>query len=399
MFIKLHRLNITPEANLVKLIIRAMLDGKKEGIKDLLGRYSINWESFKELIIYHDLVPFAYSASKDLNLFLPQNLMEFLMNNYYCAMVRCEQLWQEFLRILTAFEKTGVLLLPIKGVALLKDIYKGKSIRPMTDIDLLVKEEDLPKAEAVFYDLGYRKELFGLKQEYWRKRQCHITFYRKEDERLPFVELHWAIDFKRRNRTVLPQLWTRIREINADGRRIKLLSPEDTLFSLALHNRRLGRTLCLKNIYDAVLLLNKYAVDFDWNYCLDVSRKYNICSTLFFALYQIKFLSVVDIPEYVWKGLNIPAWKKGITQRFIEENTFLVEKNRNVKDLYLKSHFLLYDSLWEPVDYILNIPKEQFAKFYGLKPYDSKTNLFYRNRLLYIPSKVLMDKIINASKN
>jgi hypothetical protein len=293
-------------------------------------------------------------------------------------------MWQEFIRIFEAFEKAGIIILPIKGLALLKDIYIDKPIRPMTDIDLLVKEESLTKAEEIFCDLGYRKELYALKEDYWRNKQCHITFYKREDEKLPFVELHWSIDFKRNNRSILSELWSRTREIKGDGKIIQLLSPEDTLFSLALHNRRFGRTLCLKNTYDLALVLKNYTSTFDWDYCLSMSKRYNMCSTTFFILYQVKLFLGINIPDFVWGKLNRSIWKRKIIRRFIEKNTFLSDLERRGRDLYLKSHFLLYDNFWEPIRYIFNIPEEQFAKFYGLEPYDKKTNFLYKNRLFYI---------------
>ncbi|MCK4809533.1 MAG: nucleotidyltransferase family protein [Candidatus Omnitrophica bacterium] len=390
---------IIPEINLIKFIVGHIVGNKKQEINDLLTSYSIDWGKFKSFIIYHDLTPFSYSALKDFNSFLPHDLETFLKNNYYCALVRCQKLWQEFLRIYDLFEQAGVILLPIKGVALLEDLYANNYLRPMTDIDLLVKEEDLQKAETIFGDLGYRKELYGLKQEYWREKQIHFTFYKKKkDEKAPFIELHWNLDFKRKNRNILPGLWERIREINADGRKINLLSPEDTLFSLALHNRRFGRTLCLKNAYDTVVLLNKYTVGFDWDYVLKQAKKGKMRAALFFILTQAEILLEQKMPTEVWHGLGIPRYKQRLIRRFIQRNTFLPAKKADGKELYLKSHFLLYDSFWEPTEYIFNIPKEQFAKYYGLSSYDKKTDFLYKNRLFYIPYKAITCGVTNAKK-
>lgn len=384
-------LETNSEIELIRIILKRIAGEGIKGVRDLLN--SVNWERFKDLIIYHDLTPFTYSVLKDFNSFLPKDLREFLKNNYYCVLVRCQRLWQEFLRISMAFQQMGIMLLPIKGMALLYDIYSYKPIRPMTDLDLLVKEEDLPKAELIFCELGYRKELYGLEEEYWRKNQCHIAFYKKEEEKAPFVELHWSLDFKRENRNILPKLWERIREINVDGKTIKLLSPEDTLFSLALHNRRFGKTLCLKNVYDLILLLNKHASGFGWDYVLNQSRKYGICSTLFFILYQANLLLGLKLPKYVWRELDLPTWKRRIIQRFIEKNTFLSTEEMQNKNLYLKSHFLLYDSFWKPINCVINIPKEQFTKYYGLAIYTERTKFLYQMRLLYMPLKYIWEKV------
>jgi len=183
----------------------------------------------------------------------------------------------------------------------------------------------------------------------------------------------------------VPELWERAREISATGRLIKLLSREDTLFGLAFHNRRFGKVLCLKNVYDAALLLHKYQNSFDWDYCLGMSKKYDFRATLFFILFQVELLAGIKVPGDILERSGLSTIKKKSIRGFIEENTFsgggLPEKN---KALYLKSHFLLYDSLWQPVEYILNIPQEQFAKYYGLKPYAKGTEVLYRLRFAYI---------------
>ncbi len=371
------------EVDLIRFIAQK-ITGKET--KDLLDLSSIRWERFKNLIIYHELVPFAYLALKDFNQFIPGKIMNFLENNFYYALTRCQNLYQEFLRILKAFEESEVTLLPIKGMALFCDIYTAFPLRPMTDIDLLIREEKLQKAEAIFYNLGYRKELGGLKEEYWRKKQIHIAFHRKEKKNFFFVELHWAVDFKRRKHSLLAELWKRTREINIEGRRINLLSPEDTLFSLALHNRRYGKTFCLKNAFDAVLLLDKYTHYFDWDYCLSMCEKYKLKAVLFFLISQAEILSG-NIPKKIKESLNISARRKMLIKNFVGENSFPMKNNFLREDsqyenkrLYLKSHFLLYDSLWQPVGYIINIPIEQFAKFYKFDPYSTKTKFLYHLR-------------------
>ncbi len=386
---------INPESELVLLIAREVACDKRiGGIKDLINLQALDWGKFKNLITYHELFPFAYLSLKDCHSLLPQDLIEFLKSNYYFSLMRSLYLSREFLRVLNSFEQARITLLPIKGIALLMDIYPQRLSRPMVDIDILVKEEELLRAEGLFYDLGYRKELYGLKEKYWRERQCHIVFYKKEPDGFsPPIELHWALDFRRKNSQILPGIWNRVRRIQIDGREIKLLSPEDTFFSLALHGRRFGKTLCLKNACDGALVLSKYGRTFDWDYLLRESRRGKMCSSIFFFLSQIKFLLNVDMPKHVWRSLDIPAWKRKLIRQFIKRNIFLATSNFSPKNLYLKSHFLLYDSLWEPIDYILNIPKEQFSKYYSLKPYEKKTDFLYKNRLFYIPFKTILNLI------
>jgi hypothetical protein len=408
---------MTPEAELVLAIAKDLVDGSRsfptlqpedldperregegdEGSQGIfrpfgLQNKKINWLIFKDILVYHGLTPFAYHSFKEYISFLPEDLSQTLKATYYYSLAHLGRLQRKFLELHLAFTERNVLLLPIKGVALLDDLYPDYPVRSSSDIDILVKEEDLEKAAKILEDLGYQKNLEGLKESYWRKKQYHFVFQKKEPNGFsPIVELHWGLDYPRFRRHLLPEMFNRLRKGILQNNQVQLLSVEDTFIALALHQRRFGIALSLRDVCDMATLLNKYASIFDWDYVLREARKAKIFSTIFFALTQVNLFFRITIPEYVWKGLNLPDWKKKIIRQFIKKNTFLSNQSMHTKNLYLKAHFLLYDNFWEPVDYILNIPKEQFAKYYGLQPYTKRTDFFYKNRLLYILFKAVLN--------
>lgn len=139
----------------------------------------------------------------------------------------------------------------------------------------------------------------------------------------------------------------------------------------------------MKYILDTAVILNKYKETLDWDYVRKMCREYRLSSCLYFLLLQTKILLN---PEDFTEGpetLKVPCYKKMIMGRFIASNIYGFNLGGKVKDNYLKSHFLLYDSFIEPILYILNIPLEQFAKYYGLRPYEKKTRVFYKFRFFY----------------
>ncbi|MFA5117358.1 MAG: nucleotidyltransferase family protein [Candidatus Omnitrophota bacterium] len=385
-------MSVNAEQEFLKEIARgpALKTGPDTKIEAIFADNNINWDVFKQLIIYHQLIPLAYLRLKDLIGSLPAELAGFIKNNSYATLQRSHRFWREFTRIAGAFERSAVTLVPIKGVAFLADIYQDTFLRQMVDIDLLVQEEGYSHAEAILLDLGYKKELHGFKEEYWRENQYHIAFLRNNSSVMHRVELHWALDYKRKKRRLLPEIWQRLRDIQYDGKIIKLLSPEDSLFSLALHSRRFGENLCLKNVYDAILLMRKHEERFDWDYCLAMSEKYDMRTTLFFLLVQMQSFSGYAVPEHILKKLDIPALRRKAIRMFIARNTFSIKKLLRRNDIYLQLHFLLHDNILESLAYAINVPREQFAKFYGLKAYSKKTGFLYHWRFLYILKKLLV---------
>lgn len=394
------------ETELALSIARNIVYHNKNGDDGILGlvKGNINWEQLKDCLIHHRLFPFAYLIFKEYFSLLPKEFYQNLKTSYYHSLKSAFDFQHRFLELCRIFDEKGICLIPIKGVALLEDLYHNYPLRLSSDIDALVRKEDLSLAGKILEELGYKKNLEGLRESYWRNRQYHFVFTPPlgiraggASDSYPILELHWAFDYPRQGKELLPCVFSRLREFSIQDKKIKLLSVEDTFFTLALHQRRFGVTLCLRDVCDMALLLNKYGLNFDWDYVLSESKKSNLCSTVFFALYQVKVFFNIGIPQFVWKGLGLSLFKRRAIKHFIEKNT-LSSRSKGNKNLYLKAHFLLYDSFLEPINYILNIPQEQFAKFYGFSPYDRKTEFFYKNRQFYILYKAFHNLISRKSQ-
>jgi hypothetical protein len=64
-------------------------------------------------------------------------------------------------RVLARFREQGIECLLLKGADLLPRLYGAWGMRPMIDVDLLVREQDLPAIDRIVKDLGYRPQIDG----------------------------------------------------------------------------------------------------------------------------------------------------------------------------------------------------------------------------------------------
>jgi len=289
------------------------------------------------------------------------------------------------------FQKKNLSMVPIKGMAGLADIYQKRPLRGMVDIDILVREEEMEGVKEALTELGYASSLCGLKEAYWLGRHCELAYVKKG--KAP-VDVHFRLDFKRPGRSPLPHLWERVQKVSIENRELSLLSPEDQLFSLALHERRYGgKMLCLKNILDLAMILRKYGNGFDWDYVLREARTGKMRATVFFILLQARTFFDAAVPDFLWKQLKIFERKKEAITRLIKDHTSVPASADKDKELFLKSHFLLFDDPWEPIGYILAIPIEQFAKYFGMEPYAKTTKFLYFLRFFYLPYRYICGKM------
>ena len=280
-----------------------------------------------------------------------------------------------------------MLILPIKGFSFSEKYYKKYGFRPLVDIDLLIKEEELPRGVHLLETLGYKKILSKGKEEYWRKNQCHLEFLKDASDNRTPLDLHWALDLKG---DILPSVWQRIKKINMADITAPGPSLEDTIFSLSLHQRRFGKILNLKYVCDMGLIL-KDASLIDWGYIFKTAREGQFKSCLFFLLAQAQSVLDIDLAKYLG-GLKVPLWKRLLIFKFIKRFSCRSFKNDpKAYYLYLLCHFLLYDNIKEPVKYIINIPEEQFAKFYKLPLYETRTGRLYKIRFFYIAYRLMID--------
>lgn len=383
---------MTPEAQLVLLIARWVVNGQgKEAsaINSLLTQEALQWASVNDLLVYHALFPFVYSCFKNCSSLIPPDEIALLKKNQDFALIFLACLEKEFSKIADILRSNNVELLPIKGMGFFIDKMYGdmSCLRPMTDIDILIKEHKLKQAAILLKELGYEQEFDGKREEYWKEQSYHLIFKKREEKKLYKLEVHWLLDYPGRI-SLLPSLWQRIRKCRWGGKETSLLSWEDTLFCLALHLRRYGNVLSLKSACDVALLLSKYK-ELDWDYILKEAGAGRLRSSLYFVLSQAELLFNVKAPLEVLKNLGLPAYKKHLIQDFILRNTFweglsLHSQNSNRANLiYLNSHFLVYDDFLKPVTMIINMPQEQFAKLYSLPTYYLRTRILYKLRSFY----------------
>ncbi|WP_276353957.1 nucleotidyltransferase domain-containing protein [Cohnella caldifontis] len=155
-------------------------------------------------------------------------------------------------RVVAALDDRGIPAMVLKGARLSERLYGNAGVRSTSDIDLLVKPEDLLAAGEIVRALGYE----SLPPD--RKSPYHTEFTMPMPAGgLDFhVELHWHLvkpDFFRLD--CLP-LWERATRVAPYGR-VYELSAADLFYTLCLHGAKHGMS-SLKHVLDIVAALRRY---------------------------------------------------------------------------------------------------------------------------------------------
>lgn len=95
-----------------------------------------------------------------------------------CAMQGVVQLAERD-KIYQVLPNAGVRILPLKG-CLLKEMYPKKEYRQMSDLDMLIDDENAEQTKILMEGLGYETESFGDCHHdcYIKKPWCHVEIHR-----------------------------------------------------------------------------------------------------------------------------------------------------------------------------------------------------------------------------
>ena len=161
-------------------------------------------------------------------------------------------------------EKIDVLI--VKGIALCNFMYSEIGLRPMRDIDLLVRKVDIVKAEKILFDLGYLpEEKHDIPDDYY-----HLVPMGKTIDGLPVsIELHHNLLPFHPQYPLWPleKSYDTALELEINGTRARTLCLEDTLWYVYLHGFQAPLTyepFRFMHVADIVSLVDKFLGVMNW---------------------------------------------------------------------------------------------------------------------------------------
>ena len=197
-------------------------------------------------------------------------------------------LFFEASKVLKSLADNRLPVIALKGLSLAKSIYGDIALRPMYDMDLLVREEDLVRAGRILLTLGY-KQYFPA-WENTLKIFHHLPPFTNRSGTI--IELHWTIVTPNRPIKVdLDGLWERACLIKVDDVEARALSPEDLFFHLCIHacdNLQTG--LDLIPLYDLAGLIKTSADKIDWQILIERATRWGGQKCVYMMLLLVREL-------------------------------------------------------------------------------------------------------------
>ncbi|MGQ8336612.1 nucleotidyltransferase family protein [Sunxiuqinia sp. A32] len=118
----------------------------------------IDWERFVFICSNHLILPTVYLKFQTNGILdhIPEELTLHLKEMYQLNLSRNSEIEKQLKEIVESLNKNGIMPILLKGAANLMDgLYRDKGERMMSDIDLLVEEEDYVKSAEILRNIGY----------------------------------------------------------------------------------------------------------------------------------------------------------------------------------------------------------------------------------------------------
>jgi hypothetical protein len=289
-----------------------------EQVKDLLLQ-EIDWEHLIFLARKNWVTPLLYwnlnNVCPDA---IPADIFARLQAYFYANAQYNLSRTRELIKFLDLFETQETPVISFKGPVLATSIYGNLSLRAFSDLDLLVRQQDAPKAKDLLLSLGY--QVYKPRVDGHTHSEPTCTFIRND---MTNVDLHWGL-----TRSYVPfpidleYLKDRLTPVYIGGTPVLSPSLEDMLLILCMHGSRHVWTR-LEWICDVAELLRVHQ-GMDWRWVMEQARKLGSERMLFLGLLLASDLLGAAIPDEVMQKVrahpNVNALASRVQERLFSES-------------------------------------------------------------------------------
>jgi putative nucleotidyltransferase-like protein len=208
---------------------------RQRRLRELLEQ-DISWTGVLALAQSHALIPILYRNLSERADLAPTEMLRDLHDSAQRHTRQALRLTHSLREILVRMDSLGVEAIPVKGPALAQTLFQNVALRQFSDLDILVRPEDVCRAKAALEDLGYTCSLALTKAQQAAYINSGYEYSFDGTTGKGLIELQWrvlprfyAVDFD------FPRLFTESTFVEFAGTRVRTLRAEDLLLVLCAH--------------------------------------------------------------------------------------------------------------------------------------------------------------------
>jgi len=235
---------------------------------------------------------------------VPEPIRRDLSDHYHDNLRRNMAIIGGLRPVLAAFRNSGIPCIVLKGIALAECVYPDIAVRGMSDVDLLIRKDDLLEADRLLLSLGY-DSCDSSAAEAARNPVGYLASVEYREAKSPFsLHLHWhpvntsvpatliaeRIDLKR--------LWGHAVKARVADESVLILRPEHLVIYLCEHALRVGHSFDrLILICDLFFAIRAFGKAIDWDFVVEESRRFNLSRFVYHGLSVVRRYAPLGLPD------------------------------------------------------------------------------------------------------
>lgn len=283
--------------SLISCILRSNWDETAlESARKIAATDNFDWDNLQQIVDSEGLAPLFYHLIKGKNV-VPASVEDKWRNTYYYNGCRNTLLLRELTKILNKLAVVGVDTIVLKGAALADIVYGDIAARPMSDLDLLIHQNDLSITRQVLAELGYRRTGVDMQVGFTEEFRNEEIFY-KGGLVETYIDLHWRLIAPVYYQRTFDKDWfwetslpTKINQIPA-----MVLGLEAQIVYLCAHLMLHHGGESLLWLYDIAKVIDFYQKEIDWKKVINQTKKYDLVLSVKQILIQLADDWKIQIP-------------------------------------------------------------------------------------------------------
>jgi hypothetical protein len=282
---------------------------------------NIDWVRFAKLLTYNRMAVLATQIFARLDATIPTDAQKLISEQAESYERAASKLGDALIRYLKSADSRGMKTIVLKGLWLCEKIYHLPSMRPGSDIDILVQRKDVDACLKLLAEQGIDEFWPNLlKDEYFARHHLHQQ--RSTQDLNIWFEIHWALDHPYTLLTVdYESIFKRAQPAQLLGTPIQEMSVPDLLLSLAIHlvkhavylpsllyREDLPRMILADGMlmyYLDVTEVIKQHDEIDWDLTIQLARDWGAMDILGSVLQVCKRHFDAPIPDKVLSALSV----------------------------------------------------------------------------------------------
>lgn len=281
---------LNPRANAGESRYESLPDGK--------------WDEVVALALKQGVAPLLGQRLQQTPMRVPSRVLQELNDEYLATALRNMQLYKELNRIVKTFQSANIDTVVLKGAHIAQVAYGNVGLRPMHDLDVLVKRADLARAEQQVEQLGYVPHPDFPDREWAIQNHYHFCYSLPQEETI--LELHWEIE--------VPNSPFKVNAVDLIGRSLpislvgiptRVLTPEDLVLYLCIQisYHHVFDYAALRSLFDVAQVIGAHASEFNWKVFGARAAEWQATRCIYLALLLAREVAGASVPDTVLETL------------------------------------------------------------------------------------------------